>query len=114
MNAIEKYKDVQNNFSIVCKNAENLSLVQNAGAAFEAVVLVKSLREILTDEIMNEIFMPLMNTKIGFVTDRSGKPDSKGVVKPFYTIDIVRDCIIDAAAYGLIPTFNQFNMRQNC
>jgi hypothetical protein len=110
MNAIEKYKDVQNNFSIVCKNAENLSLVQNAGAAFEAVVLVKSLREILTDEIMNEIFMPLMNTKIGFVTDRSGKPDSKGVVKPFYTIDIVRDCIIDAAAYGLIPTFNQFNI----
>lgn len=109
-NQIEKYKEVQNSFATVCKSAENLSLVQNAGAAFEAVILVKSLRDILTDDIMKEIFMPLMNTKIGFMTDRTGKANGNGQTKPLYDIATVRDAIIDAAAYGLIPTFNQFNI----
>lgn len=105
-----KYKEQQEKFELVCKGAENLSLVQNAGAAFQAVVVVKTLREILTDEIMKDVFMPLMNTKIGFLTDRTGKPDSKGQVKPLYSIDVVRDAIIDAASFGLLPTFNQINI----
>ena len=105
-----KYKEQQEKFEMVCKGAENLSLVQNAGAAFQAVVVIKTLRDILTDEIMNEVFMPLMNTKIGFLTDRTGKPDRDGKVKPLYSIDIVRDAIIDAASFGLLPTFNQMNI----
>lgn len=108
---LDKYKETQSKFSVACKNAEELSLMQNAGAAFEAVVLVKSLRELLTDEVMKEVFMPLMNTKIGFLTDRNGRPSSNGqAAKPLYSIDVVRDCIIDCAAYGLLPTFNQFNI----
>lgn len=107
---ITKYKEQQEKFELVCKSAENLSIIQNAGAAFQAVIVVKSLRELLTDEIMKDVFMPLMNTKIGFLTDRNGKPDRRGNIKPLYSIDIVRDAIIDAASFGLLPTFNQINI----
>lgn len=110
MTELTKYAETQRRFEMVCKGAENLSLVQNAGAAFEAVMVVKNLREILTDEIMKDVFMPLMNTKIGFQTDRNGKPNKQGVVKALYSIDIVRDAIIDAAAFGILPTFNQMNI----
>lgn len=110
MSNIDKYKETQEKFELACNNAEGLSLTQNAGAAFQAVVVVKTLRELLTDEIMLDVFMPLMNTKIGFATDRSGKKDKKGNVKPLYSIEVVRDAIIDAAAFGLLPTFNQMNI----
>ena len=62
MSQIQKYAHTQEQFSIACKEAENLSLVQNAGAAFQAVLTVKTLRELLTDEIMKEVFMPLMKS----------------------------------------------------
>lgn len=107
---LKKYQEAQNNFELACKEAEGLSLMQNAGAAFQAVIVVKNLRDLLTDEIMKEVFMPLMNTKIGFLTDRTGKADRNGKVKEFYSINIVRDAIIDAASFGLLPTFNQINI----
>lgn len=109
MSEVNKYQETQNKFELACRKAENLSIMQNAGAAFQAVVVVKSLRELLTDEIMKEVFMPLMNTKIGFLTDRPMVKDGK-VIKPAYEISTVRDAIIDAASFGLLPTFNQFNI----
>ena len=102
--------DVQQSFMDVCKDAKSLRIANNFGAAFTAVTIVSKLREILTDDIMNAVFMPLMNTKIGFLTDRTGKADRHGNIKPTYTIDIVRDCVIDAISYGLMPTGNQFNI----
>ena len=54
--------------------------------------------------------MPLMNTKVGFRTDRDGKPDKNGRVKPPYEVATVREAIIDAAIIGLLPTGNQFNI----
>lgn len=107
---LKKYEEAQRKFELACSQAEGLSLMQNAGAAFQAVVVVKTLRELLTDEIMKAVFMPLMNTKIGFLTDRTGKKNKQGIVKPLYSIEIVRDVIIDAAAFGLLPTFNQINI----
>jgi len=105
-----KINNTKKEFEIACRDAEKLSIIQNAGAAFDAVVLVKKLRELLTDEIMNEIFMPLMNTKIGFLTDRNGKQRGGKPPPPPYSVDVVRDAIIDAASYGLLPTFNQINI----
>lgn len=103
---IEKIEKVKSDLINITKNSMNLSLVQNAGAAFEAVILVKQLRELLSDDIMKEVYMPLMNTKIGFLTDKPTKnnPTAK------YNINEVRDCIIDAFSIGLVPTFNQFNI----
>lgn len=97
-------------FELACRDAKSLQIVDNFGAAFTAVNVVSLLREALTDEVMNMVFMPLMNTKIGFLTDRTGRPNSKGTVYPLYTIQVVRDAIIDAVSIGLLPTGNQFNI----
>lgn len=110
MSDIVIFKEQKEKFELALANAGNIVLSQNAGAAFEAANVVKTLRDILTDEVMTAYFMPLMNTRIGFLTDRTGKPDKNGKVKEPYSIDVVRDCIIDAAGYGLLPTFNQFNI----
>lgn len=97
-------------FELACKDAASLQIVNNFGAAFTAVNVIALLREALTDEVMNKVFMPLMNTKVGFLTDRNGRPNSRGEVKQAYNIAIVRDSIIDAVSIGLLPTGNQFNI----
>lgn len=102
----------QEKFVLAATQASQLKIVNNFGAAFTAVGVVKLLREALTDEVMNEVFMPLMNTKIGFLTDRDpSKPDKKtGIAPTPYPVPVVRDCLIDALAMGLMPTGNQFNI----
>lgn len=92
------------------RNASAIDIVNNFGAAFNAAQVIGLLREALTDEVMKAVFMPLMNTKVGFRTDRDGKPDKNGRTKPLYDIPTVRDAIIDAAIIGLLPTGNQFNI----
>lgn len=102
----------QEKFVLAATQASQLKIVNNFGAAFTAVGVVKLLREALTDEVMNEVFMPLMNTKIGFLTDRDpSKVDKKtGQAPAPYPTPVVRDCLIDALAMGLMPTGNQMNI----
>lgn len=97
-------------FIEACKQANDLQIVNNFGAAFQAVEIVSMLRAALTDEVMDAVFMPLMNTKIGFLTDHTGKTDKRGYKKEPYSREIVRDAIIDAVSVGLLPTGNQFNI----
>lgn len=101
---------MQEQFAMAAESAKDMQLQENACAAFQAVVVVSQLRMALTDEVMNQVFMPLMNTKIGFRTDRDpNRPGKGGPVTP-YPVNVVRDCIIDAVAIGLNPTGNQFNI----
>jgi len=97
-------------FELACKDAASLQIVNNFGAAFTAVKVISLLREALTDEVMDKVFIPLMNTKVGFLTDHNGRPSKNGEIKPLYTKQIVRDAIIDAVSIGLLPTANQFNI----
>jgi hypothetical protein len=98
------------NFELACTEAKSLQVVDNFTAAFTAVNVVNLLRQAMTDDVMRQVFMPLMNTKIGFLTDRTGKPNSKGHVKQLYSLDVVRDAIIDGVSIGLLPTGNQMNI----
>lgn len=100
----------QEKFEVALRDASAIDIVNNFGAAFNAARVITLLREALTDEVMARVFMPLMNTKVGFRTDRDGKPDKQGRVKPLYDLPTVRDAIIDAAIIGLLPTGNQFNI----
>ena len=101
----------QKKFELACKSAEGLQTVNNYAAAFQAATVVSLLRDAMTDEVMELIFMPLMNTKVGFLTDHNGKPRSGGrPALPLYPKEVVRDCIIDAVSIGLLPTGNQFNI----
>jgi hypothetical protein len=97
-------------FEEACKDASALQIINNFGAAFIAVGIVAKLREALTDEVMNKVFMPLMNTKIGFLTDKTGRSKKTGQPEPLYDIETVRLSIIDAVSIGLLPTGNQFNI----
>ena len=97
-------------FISACNEAGNISLANNAGAAFMAAGIVGRLRSALTDEVVSNFFMPLMNTKVGFLTDKPGYDRKTGEVRPTYPINVVRDAIIDAAFMGLLPTGNQFNI----
>lgn len=98
-------KESKEAFALAMKGAETLDVVNNTAAAFDAAIIINNLRSVMTDEIMKQVFMPLSNSKIGFRTD---KDPAKGA-QP-YSVEIVRNCIIDAAANGLLPTGNQFNI----
>lgn len=100
----------QQSFMTACEEAGSINLANNAGAAFMAAGIVGRLREALSDAVMANYFMPLMNTKVGFLTDKPGYDRKTGEVKPTYPISVVRDAIIDAAFMGLLPTGNQFNI----
>lgn len=100
----------QEKFIVACRQAQGLSISDNMGAAFLAANVVVSLRDALTDEVMDAIFMPLMNTKVGFLTDRDPARAKDGKPVQPYNRDVVRDAIIDAAFIGLLPTGNQFNI----
>ena len=100
----------QQSFMSAFEEAGSIQLANNAGAAFMAAGIVNRLRAALTDEVMKEYFMPLMNTKVGFLTDKPGYDRKTGEVKPTYSINVARDAVIDAAFMGLLPTGNQFNI----
>lgn len=103
-------ENARKQFELACKSAEGLQTLNNFGAAFQAVNVVSLLRQALTDEVMDAVFMPLMNTKIGFLTDHTGKPRGNRPPLQPYGLEIVRDAIIDAVTVGLMPTGNQFNI----
>lgn len=104
-------EDAKQNFALAMKEAQSLDIVNNVAGAFETALVVTKLEAVLTDEVMKAVFMPLMNKKIGFLTDQDPSRPTKNNPHPVeYPISVVRTCIIDAAAFGLLPTGNQFNI----
>lgn len=102
---------MQAGFAAACQMADTVEVQNNACAAFQAVVVVQMLRQALTDQVVQKAFMPLMNTSIGFRTDRDpNKPNKKGERPTPYDVNTVRDCIIDGVMMGLVPTGNQMNI----
>jgi hypothetical protein len=54
--------------------------------------------------------MSLMNSPLGFLTDRDpARPTRDGEVKP-YSVDVVRDCVIEAKLRGFHTVGNEFNI----
>ena len=62
-------------FEVALRDASAIDIVNNFGAAFNAAKVITLLREALTEEVMEKVFMPLMNTKVGFRTDRDGRSE---------------------------------------
>lgn len=78
------------------------------GRLKKSVVMAKGiarLRALLSDRLMQDYFMPLMNSKLGFVTDR---PNEKHTHP--YPVATVRDCLIEALLKGFYPVNNEFNI----
>lgn len=106
---------MQTSFAAAVQSAQDLKITDNACAAFQTVAVVTQLRQALTDGVVEQVFMPLMNTKLGFRTDKDPnrpvrqKDGSYKAPQP-YTAQVVKDCLIDAICIGLLPTGNQFNI----
>lgn len=75
---------------------------------FFAASAVAAIKEALTNEVMNAVIMPLVNTKAGFLTDR--RPTRKNPNPQPYTLDEVRLCVIEALTKGVLATGNHFNI----
>lgn len=61
---------------------------------------VKTMRSLLKAEVVENFFIPLQNTTLGFLTD---KPEGYGGA-------IVRDCVIEALIRGFQVVGNEFNI----
>lgn len=99
----------QQEFIDACLVANELQLADNVTSVFQAADIVGKLRAILSKEMVEHYFMPLMGTRVGFLTDRD-KEDKNGKKPEPYGWETVRDCIIDAACMGLAPVKNQMNI----
>lgn len=71
----------------------------------QALMLAKGIAELrkLLMPLMGK-FLPLMNTKLGFKTDRTPPKDNP------YPVETVCDCLIEATIRGLRPVGNEFNI----
>ena len=68
---------------------------------------IKQLRELLTPEYMAPI-MALQGSKLGFRTDKDLNKDR--TPGPGYSMEVVKNCVIEAVLNGLQVTGNQFNI----
>lgn len=86
--------------TVVINNRTNL---ETAGfvRAFDMAGAIKELRDVLTVEVMIPI-MELQGSRLGFKTDKDRENG--------YSVEIVRNCLIEAVLTGLEPTGNQFNI----
>lgn len=91
-------------------------LAQGVAGKFERALsmsaLIKHIRAELTDAVMAENIMPLMNTRLGFRTDRDPNQIDKKTGRPYvpYPIDVARECLIVAVLLGVCPIGNEFNI----
>lgn len=80
-----------------------------AGSMLHAIKIARGmtmLQEMITSEVMAEI-LPLMNSPLGFDTDRNPKKDPTATP---YSEAVVKDCFIVATLKGARPAGNEWNI----
>ena len=88
--------------------------------AFMTAQAMQQLRELMTPDVMKPV-MAMMNTTLGFRTDQDPNrpkwnPATKKMETPKpYTVEVVRECAIEAILSGVQLIGNQFNIiAANC
>lgn len=95
---------IQTEVNTLSKNNSLVSCLSAANAMY-------LLDQVLTDDVVRTYFLPLMNTRAGFLTDRNPDKTKAGEQpKAPYSIKEVRACLKDAILKGLLPVGNQFNI----
>lgn len=99
---VEKGKELALSLDAAAEELKDAWLTEgNFARTFAYGMAVAKMREVLTPQVMQSL-VKLKNSKLGFRTD-----ESKGNE---YPIEVVRDCVIDAATLGLQCVGNQFNI----
>ena len=100
---IAKLDEIAYNYQITKKAETPFS---NALAMASAI---SQLRALMDKRVMDGL-LPLMNSPLGFLTDHTGRLNWKGETKPLYTMEVVRDCLIEGFLRGLYPVNNEINI----
>ncbi len=66
---------------------------------------IDRLRVLLTNQLMDLVVMPLMNTRLGFKTDRPNRSNPTP-----YSREEVRECVVEALIRGAFLVGNEFNI----
>lgn len=91
-------------------NLAALGSLGNFERAFKLANGMQLLSDMITRDMMKPI-MVLMNSKLGFKTDRDpAKRDSDGKPNTAYDEPTVKRCLIEALFAGVYPVGNQFNI----
>lgn len=120
MSKTEQTVTIRSKLSEAAKKIDDIArgavdLFKDAGS-FEAEIAVAQtmadMRALLTPEVMAPI-MALMNSDIGFRTDRDPKvtpKDKEGNPMQPYSMEVVRDCVIEAKLRGFHIVGNEMNI----
>lgn len=88
-----------------------LEIFNGSDMDFERELAVASamgdMRALLTPEMMKPV-MALMNSPLGFMTDRNPATSDRQVTP--YAVEVVRDCVIEAKLRGYHVVGNEFNI----
>lgn len=99
---VEKGNELALSLDVAAEELKNAWLTEgNFARTIAYGMAVAKMRDVLNDKVMTSL-VKLKNSKMGFRTD-----ESNGFV---YPVQVVRDCIIEAATLGLQCTGNQFNI----
>lgn len=84
--------------------------------AITTATAIQNIRATLTDKVMTEVILPLMNSKLGFKTDKdplrpawSKRNNCMETPEP-YPLNTVRECLIEATLRGMPPVGNCWNI----
>ena len=91
------------------QDCRGVMTLANAGSMLHAIKLARGmtrLRDLITPEVMQEI-LPLMNSPLGFDTDKNPAKDATATPYPEH---IVKDCFMVATLKGARPVGNEFNI----
>ncbi len=80
------------------------SLQASFSSAIQLARVVRSIKEVLTIQVVKEEIMPLMGCDFGWRTDRDAGD------KAPYSIEQIRDVWVNAALVGAVPINNEVNM----
>lgn len=88
-----------------------LAQLKAKGRLERAVMLARGIKAIrgALEPIMPEV-MPLMNCRVGFLTDRDPQRSRSDKAVTPYTVGQVREALIEALLRGLYPVGNEFNI----
>ena len=77
----------------------------------QVALAIEHMRHALTDEIMTPV-MALMNTELGFRTDRDPNKINEKTGKPYtpYSVEVVRECFIESRLRGFHVCGNEWNI----
>ena len=102
---VQKLDDTAEHYEVAIRSCKHR--FERAFLLAEAMI---KLRELLTPQMMTPI-MGLMNNRLGFLTDKNpSRPNRDGSKPAPYSIEVVRDCAIEAMMQGVRLVDNEFNI----